>query len=138
MTVTLQSANGTLSFSQLPTSVAVTGNGTSEIQLTGTIGDINLLLSQGVLFQSAEGFSGETSVNVTIQDGLGGSGDLSATASVTLTIIAAPDPPPPPMPPPPPVSFQDRILELSGKRRIGSPGRADLAARSGASGSRSA
>lgn len=120
--VTLQIENGTISVSGNGSPVAITGNGTGEVLLTGTIGAINAILSQGVTAQTDPGFSGTASVILTIQDGVDAGGALIATATVELNILAPPPPPPPPppapeLPPPPPApeppaSLQDRIKEL--------------------------
>ena len=101
--VTLQATDGTLSVAE-STSVLISGNDTWEVQITGTIADINQLLSEGVIFQPDAEFSGMTAVNVVMRDQLDTQGALTASGTVQVEITAVPDAPP--------MSFRDRILQL--------------------------
>jgi hypothetical protein len=118
VTVRLQVENGTLCVSDEACPVVISGDGTCDVLLTGTLADINALLAQGVTCQTDAAFSGTTNVVVTIQDGVDPNSSLVATGTVAVNILAPPPPPAPepepaPEPPaPPPVSFQDRVQQL--------------------------
>jgi hypothetical protein len=101
--------NGVLSLPAPFLSLQFEGNGTSRVNITGTLADMNLLLSQGVTFQPDPGFSGLTALEVTIQDSTNPDESLSASGIVTIEILTAPEPP---APPEPPITFQDRIQQL--------------------------
>jgi VCBS repeat-containing protein len=93
--VSLAVANGTVSVAGAP-GLAVAGNGTGNVVLTGTQNQINAALSApgGVTYTPAAGFSGADALVITTNDngnnGVGAGVDVDAVA---ITVINLNDPP---------------------------------------------
>ncbi len=78
---------GTLSVDSSP-GVTISGNGTAQVTLVGTITAINTLLDQGVTFTVPNGFSGTTRLNMFSNDrgNTGVGGPLVDDDDLTITI----------------------------------------------------
>lgn len=77
-TAQLTATNGTLAVDPTVAAangVAVAGNGTAAVTLTGTLSGIDLVLIDGLTYTPAAYFSGEASVNVTVTDTTNGASD---------------------------------------------------------------
>src|SRR3954452_8715601 len=94
VTVTLSSANGTITLGSTAGLTTVTGNGTGTVNATGPIAAINTDLNNTV-FTPAADFSGSTSVSVTTNDNgnTGVGGPLSDVDSITVNVTALDDAP---------------------------------------------
>jgi len=91
--VTLTSTNGTLATGST-LNVTVTGNGTSNVTIVGTISDINAAL-EGTTFTPNLNFNGSASITMTTNDlGFTGSGGaLTDTDSIAINVTAVNDAP---------------------------------------------
>ena len=96
MFVTLNVANGILSV-VIPdgSSVAVTGQGTDSVIITGSIDDINELLDNGVTYEGNDNFSGADELTMTTYDGgnVGSGSDDTAISKVSVTVTPKADVP---------------------------------------------
>ena len=96
MTVTLSVAHGTISLAA-GTGVTLTTNGTSSVQLSGTVTAINALLAtaNAVTYTPALNYNGSDTFTMTTSDGgnTGTGGVLTATSTVAMTVTAVNDAP---------------------------------------------
>ncbi|HIF9086675.1 TPA: DUF5801 repeats-in-toxin domain-containing protein [Photobacterium damselae] len=94
MTVTLSVDHGILDIT-LPTgsSLVVTGNGTGDLVISGSLDEINKLLDQGVNYTADENYSGSDELTMTTNDGgnVGSGGEQSTTSKVPVTITPKAD-----------------------------------------------
>ncbi|MHA6615434.1 retention module-containing protein [Photobacterium damselae] len=94
MTVTLSVEHGILDIT-LPTgsSLVVTGNGTGDLVISGSLDEINKLLDQGVNYTADENYSGSDELTMTTNDGgnVGSGGEQSTTSKVPVTITPKAD-----------------------------------------------
>ena len=89
VTVTINVTNGTFSLpADLPTSVAVTGDGTDQVTLTGAVSDINAAL-EGASFVPTPDFDSEAAITVDIKDNPT-VGDSQVGESKTIAITVDP------------------------------------------------
>ncbi len=97
--VTLSVNSGTLTVNDTVvdglTAAGISGNGSSTVQLTGSVGQINstLTYSPALTYTSNGGFSGIDIVTVTINDqgNTGSGGPLSDTKSFNITVLGQSD-----------------------------------------------
>ena len=82
LTVTLAVGHGTLTLGTT-TGLAVTGNGSGSVNLSGSIADLNAALAS-LCYQGNLNFSGSDTLNITASDG-----SRSRTGSVAITIKSA-------------------------------------------------
>ena len=94
VTVTLSSANGTITLGSTAGLTTVTGNGTGSVAATGPIATINSDLNNTVFTPTAN-FSGSTAVGVSTNDnGNTGTGGAQTTnSSITVNVTAVNDAP---------------------------------------------
>ena len=98
MTVTLSVGQGVLSATAGTSGAVVSGSGTTDLTLTGTLGQINALLTGAGAATLGYLFTGNapppsTTLTLTVHDnGNTGGGDLSDTAATTIAIQALNDP----------------------------------------------
>ncbi|WP_237716190.1 DUF5801 repeats-in-toxin domain-containing protein [Moritella dasanensis] len=96
MFVTLNVANGILSV-VIPdgSSVAVTGQGTDAVIITGSMDDINALLDNGVTYEGNDNFSGVDELTMTTYDGgnVGSGNEHTAISKVSVTVTPKADVP---------------------------------------------
>ncbi|HIF9522956.1 TPA: DUF5801 repeats-in-toxin domain-containing protein [Photobacterium damselae] len=94
MTVTLSVDHGILDIT-LPagSSLVVTGNGSGELVISGSLDEINKLLDQGVNYTADENYSGSDELTMTTNDGgnVGSGGEQSTTSKVPVTITPKAD-----------------------------------------------
>ncbi|WIH24768.1 retention module-containing protein [Photobacterium damselae] len=94
MTVTLSVEHGILDIT-LPTgsSLVVTGNGSGDLVISGSLDEINKLLDQGVNYTADENYSGSDELTMTTNDGgnVGSGGEQSTTSKVPVTITPKAD-----------------------------------------------
>lgn len=94
MEVRLSVEHGTLT---LPdgSGVTLTGNGTGDVVLTGTLADLNALLSGGVTYQGNPDFHGNDALTMVTDDrgNTGSGGPLSDTDVVPIEVLAVNDAP---------------------------------------------
>ncbi|HIF9470988.1 TPA: DUF5801 repeats-in-toxin domain-containing protein [Photobacterium damselae] len=94
MTVTLSVDHGILDIT-LPTgsSLVVTGNGSGDLVISGSLDEINKLLDQGVNYTADENYSGSDELTMTTNDGgnVGSGGEQSTTSKVPVTITPKAD-----------------------------------------------
>ena len=114
VTVVLTAENGILALAEVSTPAQISGNGTGEITIHGTVADINALLASGVTYTPAADVFGQAAVNVTIQDEADPATSLEASGTVQIDIAEV-------VPVDPEQAFQERISELarSGELRRG-------------------
>ena len=96
MTVTLSVAHGTISLAA-GTGVTLTTNGTSSVQLSGTVTAINALLAtaSAVTYTPTQNYNGADTLTVLTSDGgnTGSGGTLTATSTVGITVTSVNDAP---------------------------------------------
>ncbi|HIF9181107.1 TPA: DUF5801 repeats-in-toxin domain-containing protein [Photobacterium damselae] len=96
MTVTLSVEHGILDIT-LPagSSLVVTGNGSGELVISGSLDEINKLLDQGVNYTADENYSGSDELTMTTNDGgnVGSGGEQSTTSKVPVTVTPKADAP---------------------------------------------
>ena len=94
MTVTLSVEHGILDIT-LPagSSLIITGNGSGELVISGSLDEINKLLDQGVNYTADENYSGSDELTMTTNDGgnVGSGGEQSTTSKVPVTITPKAD-----------------------------------------------
>ncbi|WP_340641909.1 retention module-containing protein [Photobacterium damselae] len=94
MTVTLSVDHGILDIT-LPagSSLVVTGNGSGDLVISGSLDEINKLLDQGVNYTADENYSGSDELTMTTNDGgnVGSGGEQSTTSKVPVTITPKAD-----------------------------------------------
>ncbi|MGI2801323.1 hypothetical protein ACRTC3_22525, partial [Photobacterium damselae] len=96
MTVTLSVEHGILDIT-LPagSSLIITGNGSGELVISGSLDEINKLLDQGVNYTADENYSGSDELTMTTNDGgnVGSGGEQSTTSKVPVTVTPKADAP---------------------------------------------
>jgi VCBS repeat-containing protein len=100
VTTTLTATNGTITLSGTG-GLSVTGDGTSSVQLTGTLSNVNNALA-GMTFNPAANFNGNTAnLHIVTSDNgnTGNGGPLSDTDDVPITVTAVNDAPQNTVPP---------------------------------------
>jgi hypothetical protein len=80
LTVTLTAGNGTLSVTDIPPNLTVSGNGTGTVNLSGSVADLNAALAI-LAYRGNPTFRGTDTLNVTASDG-----SRSTSGSVTLNV----------------------------------------------------
>ncbi len=104
VTVTLQSAQGTLSLADQLGLTNITGNGTSTLSFTGTVSAVNAALGgipgqngqpavPGLVFTPTLDFRGTASISVSATDPLLGTGGLTGTGLVSIDVTPVNQPP---------------------------------------------
>ncbi|PKH07185.1 hcalcium-binding protein [Moritella sp. Urea-trap-13] len=101
MTVTLNVGNGTInvpdSFDWAALGLTVTGEGSKELIITGSLDDINALLASGVEYTGDTNFNGDDTLVMTTNDqansGTGPAEGLTDTDSITITVNPVNDAP---------------------------------------------
>ncbi|WP_284205428.1 DUF5801 repeats-in-toxin domain-containing protein [Psychromonas marina] len=89
MSVTLSVANGNLSVDvPVGSSVVVTDQGTDLVVISGSIDEINAVLTNGVTYQGDANFSGADELTMTTHDGgnVGSGSDDTAISKVAVTV----------------------------------------------------
>ncbi|UKA24041.1 DUF5801 domain-containing protein [Photobacterium damselae subsp. damselae] len=94
MTVTLNVGHGILDIT-LPagSSLIVTGNGSGNLVISGSLDEINKLLDQGVNYTADENYSGSDELTMITNDGgnVGSGGEQSSTSKVPVTVTPKAD-----------------------------------------------
>ncbi|HIF9070233.1 TPA: retention module-containing protein [Photobacterium damselae] len=94
MTVTLNVGHGILDIT-LPagSSLIVTGNGSGNLVISGSLDEINKLLDQGVNYTADENYSGPDELTMITNDGgnVGSGGEQSSTSKVPVTVTPKAD-----------------------------------------------
>ncbi|WIH20921.1 retention module-containing protein [Photobacterium damselae] len=94
MTVILNVGHGILDIT-LPagSSLIVTGNGSGNLVISGSLDEINKLLDQGVNYTADENYSGPDELTMITNDGgnVGSGGEQSATSKVPVTVTPKAD-----------------------------------------------
>ncbi len=83
--VTLSVANGAVSLGST-TNVAVTGNGTNLVVLTGAIADLNAALD-GLTYTPTANFAGSDSLQISFDDVNNSAGAFTANAAASISIV---------------------------------------------------
>ncbi|GJA53557.1 hypothetical protein KAM348_09800 [Aeromonas caviae] len=115
MEVRLSVENGTLT---LPagSGVTLTGNGTGDVVLTGTLADLNALLSGGVTYQGDPDFHGNDALTMVTDDrgNTGSGGALSDTDVLPILVQPVNDAPVNQLPTTPQVAQEDQPFTIHG------------------------
>ncbi|MEA9426918.1 retention module-containing protein [Aeromonas caviae] len=115
MEVRLSVEHGTLT---LPdgSGVTLTGNGTGDVVLTGTLADLNALLSSGVTYQGNPDFHGNDALTMVTDDrgNTGSGGALSDTDVLPIEVQAVNDAPVNQLPTTPQVAQEDQPFTIHG------------------------
>lgn len=115
MEVRLSVEHGTLT---LPdgSGVTLTGNGTGDVVLTGTLADLNALLSSGVSYQGNPDFHGNDALTMVTDDrgNTGSGGALSDTDVLPIEVQAVNDAPVNQLPTTPQVAQEDQPFTIHG------------------------
>nr|WP_236754675.1 type I secretion protein [Aeromonas caviae] len=115
MEVRLSVEHGTLT---LPagSGVTLTGNGTGDVVLTGTLADLNALLSGGVTYQGDPDFHGNDALTMVTEDrgNTGSGGALSDTDVLPILVQPVNDAPVNQLPTTPQVAQEDQPFTIHG------------------------
>ncbi|MCP1600872.1 T1SS-143 domain-containing protein [Aeromonas caviae] len=115
MEVRLSVEHGTLT---LPagSGVTLTGNGTGDVMLTGTLADLNALLSGGVTYQGDPDFHGNDALTMVTDDrgNTGSGGALSDTDVLPILVQPVNDAPVNQLPTTPQVAQEDQPFTIHG------------------------
>ncbi|MFM5246214.1 T1SS-143 repeat domain-containing protein, partial [Aeromonas caviae] len=115
MEVRLSVEHGTLT---LPagSGVTLTGNGTGDVVLTGTLADLNVLLSGGVTYQGDPDFHGNDALTMVTDDrgNTGSGGALSDTDVLPILVQPVNDAPVNQLPTTPQVAQEDQPFTIHG------------------------
>ncbi|WP_439842111.1 retention module-containing protein [Aeromonas taiwanensis] len=115
MEVRLSVEHGTLT---LPagSGVTLTGNGTGDVVLTGTLADLNVLLSGGVTYQGNPDFHGNDALTMVTDDrgNTGSGGALSDTDVLPILVQPVNDAPVNQLPTTPQVAQEDQPFTIHG------------------------
>ncbi|MGT4673098.1 retention module-containing protein [Aeromonas caviae] len=115
MEVRLSVEHGTLT---LPagSGVTLTGNGTGDVVLTGTLADLNALLSGGVTYQGDPDFHGNDALTMVTDDrgNTGSGGALSDTDVLPILVQSVNDAPVNQLPTTPQVAQEDQPFTIHG------------------------
>jgi len=96
MSVTLNVAHGILSVAiPASSSVVIVGQGTNNVIVTGSMDDINALLSNGVTYEGDDNYSGVDELTMTTHDGgnVGSGNEHTAISKVPVTVTPKADAP---------------------------------------------
>ncbi|QWL62712.1 retention module-containing protein [Aeromonas jandaei] len=113
--ITLSVEHGTLTL-PVGSGVTVVGNGTGSLILTGTLADLNALLSGGVTYQGAQDFNGQDQLTMVTNDlgNTGSGGALSDTDVVPIEVLPVNDAPVNQLPTAPLVAEEDVPYRIDG------------------------
>ncbi|WOX46770.1 retention module-containing protein [Aeromonas sp. XH] len=115
MEVRLSVEHGTLT---LPagSGVTLTGNGTGDVVLTGTLADLNALLAGGVTYQGERDFNGQDALTMVTNDrgNTGSGGALSDTDVLPILVQPVNDAPVNQLPTTPQVAQEDQPFTIHG------------------------
>jgi hypothetical protein len=93
VSIRLQSTNGTLKLPSLPGSLAITGDGTNDLLIVGSIANINPALS-GLKYAPNQHFNGSAQITVTTDDnGNTGGTALTDVDTININVTATNDAP---------------------------------------------
>ncbi|WP_197273655.1 type I secretion C-terminal target domain-containing protein, partial [Aeromonas schubertii] len=95
VSMTLSVSHGTLALSGSAGSVSASGSGSPQLVLTGTLGEINLLLASAVHYQPDAHFWGSDTLHVTTSDlgNSGAGGVMTDSDTLPVHVLAQPDMP---------------------------------------------
>ncbi|QCG48532.1 retention module-containing protein [Aeromonas schubertii] len=95
VSMTLSVSHGTLVLSGSAGSVSASGSGSPQLVLTGTLGEINLLLASAVHYQPDAHFWGSDTLHVTTSDlgNSGAGGVMTDSDTLPVHVLAQPDMP---------------------------------------------
>ncbi|MEH8152318.1 retention module-containing protein [Aeromonas caviae] len=115
MEVRLSVEHGTLTLSA-GSGVTLTGNGTGDVVLTGTLADLNALLSGGVTYQGDPDFHGNDALTMVTDDrgNTGSGGALSDTDVLPILVQPVNDAPVNQLPTTPQVAQEDQPFTIHG------------------------